>query len=291
MSKKGLGAGLGALFDEASLNNTARDFEYLPLHRLEPMKDQPRTRFDQDSLDSLADSIREHGVFSPLMVRGVGDGYYQIIAGERRWRAAKEAGLKEVPARIVVADDQRAIEIAMVENLQREDLSPIEEALGYKRLMEQFSLTQDEVAQRVSKSRPSVANSLRLLSLPDEVMAMVYKEELSAGSARALLALKDDADIKAAAATAAGSGMSVREVESFVRKFGRSKTSPTKQRSIEVNYLAEAQKKLTTSLGRRVSIKPGKGKGKIELEYYDGDDFDVLFDALISLGDEGLEND
>jgi ParB family chromosome partitioning protein len=282
MAKKGLGTGLGALFGDAAIDTTARDFEYIPLQRIEPKQDQPRTVFEQDRIDELADSIREHGVLSPLMVRSVEGGYYQIIAGERRWRAARVAGLSEVPVRIVIADDKMALELAMVENLQREDLSPIEEARGYRALMEEFGMTQEDVAQRVSKSRPSVANSLRLLTLPPELIELVLRSELSAGSARALLALKSEADMLSAARAVISNGMSVREVEAHVRKLAREKSRRVKARGLEVNYLLEAQNRLTAALGRRVTIKQGRGKGKIEMEYYDQEDFDVLFDALLT---------
>jgi len=282
MGKKGLGTGLGALLGDAANDTAARDFEYIPLQRIEPKSDQPRTVFEQEKLDELTDSIREHGILSPIMVRSIDGGYYQIIAGERRWRAAREAGVSEIPVRVVVADDQRALEIAMVENLQREDLSPIEEARGYKALMEEFNMTQEEVAQKVSKSRPSVANSLRLLSLPDELKELMLRNELSAGSARALLALKGEEDMRAAARVVVAGDMNVREVEAFVKKFGKEKSiSPKMQRGREVNYLLEAQNQLTAGLGRRVAIKQGKGKGKIEIEYYDPEDFDVLFDMLL----------
>ena len=287
MSKKGLGKGLGALFGDAVDSPAEHDFEYLPLQRIEPKHDQPRTHFEEDRINELADSIREHGVLSPIMVRQTTDGYYQIIAGERRWRASREAGLTQVPARIVVADDKTALEIAMVENLQREDLSPIEEARGYRVLMDEFEMTQEEVAQRVSKSRPAVANSLRLLSLPDELTELVLRKELSAGSARALLALKSTDQMKEAAKSIVDSEMSVREVEALVRKLGKEEpaSTSTTQSSIEVDYLLEAQKRLTSAMGRRVTInqsKKGKNKGKIELEYYDQEDFDVIFDFLLS---------
>ena len=282
MSKKGLGKGLGALFGDAAMEDTTNDFEYLPLQRIEPKQDQPRTLFEEDGINELADSIRVHGVLSPIMVRGIEDGYYQIIAGERRWRAAREAGLTQIPVRIVIADDKTALELAMVENLQREDLSPIEEARGFKALMEEFDMTQDEVAQRVSKSRPAVANSLRLLSLPDELIELVLRKELSAGSARALLALKGEDRIREAAQLVVNNDMSVREVEALVRRISREKSSRKKHRNLEVNYLIEAQNRLTAAMGRRVTIKQSKGKGKIELEYYDNEDFDVLFDLLMS---------
>ena len=282
MSKKGLGKGLEALFGDAAVDTAAHDFEYLPLQRIEPKSNQPRTVFEQEGISELADSIREHGVLSPLMVRSVDDGYYQIIAGERRWRAAREAGLTEVPVRIVIADDQRALELAMVENLQREDLNPIEEARGYRALMEEFNMTQEDVAKRVSKSRPAVANSLRLLSLPDELTELVLRAELSVGSARALLALRSHDEMRAAARNVVASDMSVREVEALVRKLSRQRDKPAgdNERGLEVNYLLEAQNRLTASMGRRVTIKQGRDKGKIEIEYYDQDDFDNLFDML-----------
>jgi len=290
MNKKGLGTGLGALFGDAAVDSPANDFDYLPLQRIEPKQDQPRTMFEEERLNELADSIREHGVLSPIMVRNTGNDFYQIIAGERRWRAARKAGLAEVPVRIVTADDKTALELAMVENLQREDLSPIEEARGYKALMEEFEMTQEEVAHRVSKSRPAVANSLRLLTLPDELIELVLRKELSAGSARALLGLKNENRILQAAQLIVGTDMSVREVEALIRKLNKEKSGKSKQNAHGVNYIMEAQKRLTSAMGRRVTIKQGKGKGKIELEYYDQEDFDVLFDVLMTIeGSEGSE--
>jgi len=283
MKHRGLGTGLGALFGDAALDLSPSDFEYLPIQRIEPRQDQPRTLFEQGRIDELADSIREHGVLSPLIVRTMGDGFYQIIAGERRWRAAREAGIIELPVRIVVADDKTALELAMVENLQREDLSPIEEARGYRALMEEFGMTQEEVAQKVSKSRPAVANALRLLSLPAELMELILRGELSAGSARALLALKSDEMIRNAAQTVISNDLSVREVEKLVKKLSREKIVNAKQHTNEVDYLLDAQNRLTAALGRRVTIRQGRSKGKIEVEYYTQDDFDVLFDALLSV--------
>jgi len=280
MSKKGLGKGLGALFGDAADEASSNDFEYLPLQRIEPKQDQPRTHFEEERLGELSDSISIHGVLSPILVRSIEGGFYQIIAGERRWRAARDAGLSEIPARIVIADDKKALELAMVENLQRMDLSPIEEARGYKAMMDEFDLTQEEVAERVSKSRPAVSNSMRLLSLPDELIELILRKELSAGSARALLALKSETLMKDAAKGIIGNDMSVREVEALVRRLNKVKATRTKSTGIEVNYLLEAQKRLTAIMGRRVTIKQAKGKGKIELEYYDSDDFDVLYDLL-----------
>ena len=287
---KGLGTGLGALFGDAAIGGAANDFEYLPLERVEPRPEQPRTVFDQEKIDELTDSIREHGVISPLTVRSLDGGYYQIITGERRWRAARAAGLTEVPARVIVADDKKALELAMVENLQREDLSPIEEARGYRALIDDFSMTQEDVAQRVGKSRPSVTNALRLLSLPAELIESVKTGELSAGSARALLALKSSEDMLSAAQTIVKNDMSVREVELLVNKLSREKPEHVQPRGIEVDYLQDAQNTLTAALGRRVTIKAGKEKGKIEIEYYDQDDFNVLFDVLSSVG-KGIYND
>jgi len=282
MSKKGLGKGLGALFGDEAIDNTARDFEYLPLQRIEPMQDQPRALFEEDKINVLADSIRDRGVLTPLLVRSVENDLYQIIAGERRWRAAREAGISELPVRIIVADDKEALEIAMIDNLQREDLTPIEEARGYKALMEKFDMTQEEVAQRMHKSRPAIANALRLLALPVELKVLVESKELSAGSARALLALKSEDRMREAAKMIASNDMSVREVEALVRKLNKEKSTRTKQIVGEVNYLHEAQKHLPAAMGRRVTIKQSKGKGKIELEYYDQEDFDALFDTLVS---------
>lgn len=285
LKKKGLGKELGAILGNAAIEPNPNDFEYLPLHRIEPSQEQPRTIFEQEQIDELADSIREHGVLSPLTVRSVDDSYYQIIAGERRWRAARAAGLVEVPARIVVADDKLALELAMIENLQREDLSPIEEARGYKALMDEFGMTQERIAQRVSKSRPAVANALRLLSLPEPLANLVLAGKLPAGSARALLALKDEEMMIAAATLAIDGEMSTREVEALVKKLNREKTSSPKKHKTnvpEVDYLLDVRDQLTKALGRRINIKQGRKKGKIEIEYYDLDDFNVLFEALLS---------
>ena len=282
MKAKGLGTGLGALFGDAAIEETALDFEYVSIQRVEPRQEQPRTLFEQEKIDELADSIREHGVLSPLTVRRIDSGYYQIVAGERRWRAARAAGLTEIPVRVVDADDRKATELALVENLQREDLSPIDEARGYLALMEEFGLTQEDVAQRVSKSRPAVANALRLLSLPTELVELVGNGSLSAGSARAILALKESESMIKAAKDVIENGMSVREVESLVKKLGREQPTRNKKTAEDVNYLKEAQNSLTESLGRRVTIKQGKEKGKIEIEFYGSDDFETLFDELSS---------
>ena len=287
MKTKGAGKGLGAVFGESASGSVLSDFDYVPIQLVEPKQDQPRSLFEQTKIDELADSIREHGVLLPLTVRAIDGGYYQIIAGERRWRAARAAGLLEIPIRVVIADDKKALELALVENLQREDLSPIEEARGFKALMDEFGLTQEDVAQRVSKSRPTVANTLRLLALPDAILESVISGELSAGSARALLALGDEALMLSAAKTIIEENLSVREVETLVKrllkgKSGQGTADSEEPPGIQVDYIKEAQNTLTATLGRRVTIKAGKDKGKIELEYYGQDDFDELFDELSS---------
>ena len=293
--QKGLGTGLGALFGDAAeggdLGGGTRDFEYLKISRVEPRPEQPRKVFEDEKIDELTESIREHGVLSPVTVRRGEDGLYQIIAGERRWRAARAAGLQEIPARIVEADDRKALELGLIENLQREDLSPIEEARGYKSLMDDFELTQDEVAQRMGKSRPAVANVLRLLTLPKELLDLVGTAGLPAGSARALLSLKDPNVMMEAARRAMEEGLSVREVEALVRRLNddkkKERAKPPKE---SVDYIKDAQSRLTTTLGRRVTISQGsKDKGRIEIEYYDEDDFNVLFEVLSIAGGVSYE--
>jgi len=290
MKQRGLGTGLGALFGDAMDDESGNDFEYLPLSRLEPRPEQPRNVFGQEKIEELTESIREHGVLSPLTVRKVDGGLYQIIAGERRWRAARAAGLSEVPARIIVADDKTALELALVENLQREDLSPVEEARGYKALIDDFDMTQDEVAQRVSKSRPAVANALRILTLPESLLELIGADGLSAGSARALLALKDEDKMLDAAEKAMTEGLSVREVEALVKKLKRAqRAKPSADIDVNVDYLEEAQKSLSVTLGRRVTVTQGKDKGKIEIEYYGQEDFNMLFEALTLAGGVSYE--
>ena len=285
MKEKGLGTGLGALFGSAAEEELRNDFEYVPIQRIEPKQDQPRSVFEQQKIDELADSIKEHGVLSPLTVRSLGDGFYQIIAGERRWRAARQAGQNDIPVRIIEADDQKALEIALVENLQREDLNAIDEARGYKTLMTDFGLKQEGIAERVSRSRPAVANALRLLYLPSELIECVAAGELNAGSARALLALKSVDKMIEAAKVVMDSTMSVREVETYVRKLNEKPKGQKENKDkneIEVDYLHEVQNKLTLALGRRVKVIKKKDRGKIEIEFYGDDDFNNLYEMLIS---------
>ncbi|NLM83574.1 MAG: ParB/RepB/Spo0J family partition protein [Clostridiales bacterium] len=283
---KGLGTGLGALFGSAAIDPLANDFVYLPISKVEPRQGQPRTDFDEAALQELAESIREHGVLQPLTVRDLGGGFYQIIAGERRWRAARLAGLTEIPARVIEADEQKATELALVENLQREDLNPVEEALGYKTLVDEYGLTQEEVARRVGKTRPVVANAMRLLALPASVLDMLKSGEISVGAARALLALEDPEAIEQAAAEVVRTGMSVREVERLVKRIKSESARPKRRKKDDaiLDYVAELEERLTKTLGRRAKIVYGPKKGKIEIEYYDQDDFERLYALLAGLG-------
>lgn len=285
MAKKqsGLGRGLGALLGDEALKPESSGSLYLPISQVESCSSQPRKSFDEDSLHDLADSIREHGIIQPLTVRRLQSGYYQIIAGERRWRAARLAGLDEVPCIVIEADDRKAAELALIENLQREDLNPMEEAAGFHALMENYHMTQEEAAARVGKSRSAVANCLRLLSLSPAVSELVEAGKLSSGHARALLGLAGDAQAKAAALVVAGD-LSVRQTENLVKKLTEEKKEkPAFKGGVSVNYAEEAQKELASHLGRGCRIVNGRKKGRIELEYYGLDDLNALLDALNTL--------
>lgn len=282
---KGLGKGLAALLGDNVMDNQEEKASlYLPISQVESCAGQPRKQFDPDALADLADSIREHGIIQPLTVRKLQSGYYQIIAGERRWRAARMAGLDQVPAIVIEADDRKAMELAMIENLQREDLNPMEEAEGYRQLMEQYNLTQEETAQRVGKSRSAVANALRLLNLCPSVRAMVEDGRLTSGHARTILPLSPALQKKAADAVLK-SDLSVRQTELLVKKL----TAEVKEKpavttgGLEVNYAEEAAKALCAHLGRGCKIISGRKKGRIELEYYGVDDLNNLLDALNTL--------
>ncbi len=284
IQKRGLGQGLSALFGEDTLENELSGALNLAIEKVEPRSDQPRSVFDESSLQELADSISQFGIIQPITVRKLDSGYYQIIAGERRWRAARLAGLKEVPVRVIEADDRRTMELALVENLQREDLNPIEEARGFHSLMQEYGLTQDEASQSVGKSRPAIANSLRLLSLTPPVLAMVEDGDISAGHARTLLPIKDEALQLKMANRVYEEGLSVRQTEQLVTKLlsnleSTVETSSEKQ-EIAVDYIADTQRRLTTALGRKVIIKNSKRRGKIELEYYGSEDREALIDLL-----------
>ena len=282
-SKKpsGLGRGLGALLGDDVMKTETTGSLSLPISQVESCSSQPRKYFDEAALAELADSIREHGIIQPLTVRKLASGYYQIIAGERRWRAARLAGLREVPVIVIEADDRKAAELAMIENLQREDLNPMEEAAGFQSLIENYHMTQEEAAQRVGKSRSAVANSLRLLGLTPAVRTLVEEGKLSAGHARALLPLSPDLQESAANAVVTG-GLSVRQTEALAKRLMTEK-KPPKPTPTGVDYAAEAQKELTSKLGRGVKIVSGKKKGRIELEYYGLDDLNDLLDALALL--------
>ena len=281
--KKGLGAGLNALFAEAE-RDEAEEIQRLPISRVEPHEEQPRVNFDEASLGELAESIREYGMIQPITVRRLENGYYQIVAGERRWRAARLAGLTELPVRVIEADDRLATELALVENLQREDLNPIEEAQGYKTLMEVYGMTQDEAAKRVGKSRPTVTNALRLLSLAPEVQQFVEQGLLSAGHARALVPIKpEEAQIEAARSVIAN-GLSVRRTEQLAAKLMREPKPEPDDGEIKVDYAAEVTKKLEKALGRRVKLSENGKRGKITLEYYGADDRERLIALLSALG-------
>ena len=280
-----LGTGLSALFGEEENMLDKEPAQTLPLARIEPRKDQPRREFDPEAIEELAASIREYGLIQPITVRALDKGYYQIIAGERRWRAARAAGLKEVPVRILEANDKLAMELALVENLQREDLNPMEEAAGYKRLMDDYGLTQEEVAGRVQKSRPAVTNALRLLSLGEGLQKKVASGTLSAGHARALLPLKDEALREKAAEEIAARSLSVRQTETLVASLLKQKDEPEKPKSnkIVVDYVREAEKAMTDALGRAVKFQGGQKRGRISLEFYSADDREALMAALMKM--------
>lgn len=282
-SKKpsGLGRGLGALLGDDVLKAETAGSLYLPISQVESCSSQPRKHFDEAALAELSDSIRQHGIIQPLTVRKLASGYYQIIAGERRWRAARMAGLQEVPVIVMEADDRKAAELAMIENLQREDLNPMEEAAGFQALMEQHHMTQEEAAQRVGKSRSAVANALRLLNLTPPVAKLVEENKLSAGHARALLPLSPALQEKAAEGVISG-GLSVRQTEALAKRLSAEKKDKPAAPA-GVDYAAEAQKELSSKLGRGVRIVTGRKKGRIELEYYDLDDLNDLLEALATL--------
>ena len=286
--KRGLGTGLGALFGEDSLGNELSGALNVPIAKVEPRADQPRNVFDQETLQELADSLQQYGMIQPITVRKLDSGYYQIIAGERRWRAARLAGLSDVPVRVIEADDKRAMELALVENLQREDLNAIEEARGYRTLIEEYGMTQEEASHSIGKSRSAIANSLRLLSLTPPVMAMVEDGDISAGHARALLSIKEEADQLRIATKVVAESLSVRQTENLAAKTASSAAKANKQHEdeleIKINYLADTEKRLEASLGRKVVIRDSKKKGSIELEYYGSDDREALIDALLNFG-------
>ena len=286
-AKKGLGTGLDVLFGESAKDEEQKELvQSLPIAKVEPREGQPRTVFDEEALGELSESIREYGLLMPVTVRKLDSGYYQLIAGERRWRAARMAGLTEIPARVIEADDRLATELALVENLQREDLNPVEEAQGYRTLMEDYGLTQDEAAQRVGKSRPAVANALRLLSLAPEVLQFVEQGLLSAGHARALVPVKPEELQIDAARQVMKNGLSVRRTEELAKRVMKPPKAATGDGAIRVDYAAEVMRRLERALGRKVLLSENGKRGRIVLEYYGADDRERLIEALAGLNKE-----
>ena len=281
--EKGLGKGLGALFEDFTEEPSGKSpYQLLPVYKVEPNPGQPRQDFNEEELQALADSIALHGVVQPLTVRELPGGYYQIIAGERRWRAARLAGLNEVPAVIIEADDKKTMELALIENLQRQDLNPVEEALGYRSLMDDYGLTQEETAHRVGKSRSAVANALRLLGLCPPILERLRNGELTAGHARAILVLKTEKKQLEATQKICALGLSVRQAELLCKNMAK-EPAQEKEPSFAIDYVAECEKSLSRHLGRGVRIVNGKKKGRFELEFYGQEDLQNLLDALMQL--------
>ena len=275
---------MGALIPiEEEIPAESSAYRLLPLHRVEPNPGQPRHQFDEEELQALADSISVHGVVQPLTVREISPDFYQIIAGERRWRAARLAGLSEIPAVVIEADDRKVMELALIENLQRQDLNPIEEALGYRALMDEYGLTQEDVATQVGKSRPAVANALRLLVLPETILEMIQSGQLTAGHARAILSIKTEKKQLEAAKKIVNLGLSVRQAESLCKNLSKEPSLKQQTITLAVDYVAECEKSLSKQLGRGVKIVNGKRKGRFELEFYGPEDLQVLLDALMKL--------
>ena len=284
--KKGLGTGLGVLFGEDTYTDE-NELKQLPVSRLEPRREQPRTVFDDAALQELAESLRRYGVIQPVTARKLDNGFYQIIAGERRWRAARLAGLEEIPVRVIEADDRRTAELALVENLQREDLNPIEEARGYQALIDEYGMTQEEAAQSVGRSRPAITNALRLLSLSPAVLSLVEEGKLSAGHTRALLPITEEKAQKAAADEVLKKSLSVRRTEQLAaRQLKEKKTPETAKGPDGVDYAADVSETLSALLGRRVRLVEGRSAGRIELSFYGADDREALIAELEKFGRE-----
>lgn len=278
MAKGGLGAGLGSLFSE-----NARDVQVkstLRTSEIEPNRGQPRKHFSTESISALADSIREHGILQPILVRPIDNGGYQIVAGERRWRAARMLGLDEVPVTIKELSDTETMQIAIIENLQRENLNPVEEANGFNELIEVYGMTQEQVGKLVGKSRSAVANAVRLLTLPDKILKMLENGDLSVGHGKALLAYDDDEMKIAIANRAADGGMTVRQLEKLVQKSAENEDKKKSSNNKIDNYFVEMEISLNERLGRRVKVDYGKNKGVLVLEFYDKDDLAAIADKL-----------
>ncbi len=285
MAKKtgGLGRGLDSLFADNSVDELNPSVNKLRIMEIEPNRDQPRKDFDEKALSELAESIEQHGVLQPLVVRPLTNGGYQLVAGERRWRAARIAGLTEVPVVIKELTDEEVIEIAMIENLQREDLNPLEEALGYRYMMDELNITQEQAAEKVGKSRPAVANAIRLLRLPDEVQEMVKNNLISPSHARALLGFENQELIIQTAKRIVKEDLSVREVEALVKNSQKTPKVPKQQKRDK--FFSEVELALVENLGRKVKIKESKkDSGVLEIEFFDKDDLESLAMKLENYG-------
>ncbi len=283
MAKKGLGKGFDAFFDSEIQSNIDSDqnIKELKLTAIEPNKKQPRKSFDEDKIEVLAQSISEHGLIQPIIVTDNGNGFYSIVAGERRWRAAKKAGLKTVPVIIKEYSTEEAAQIALIENLQREDLNPIEEAYGYKSLMDEFKMTQEDISKKIGKSRSAIANSLRLLNLDDDLKSYVISGEITEGHARAVLSLTEKNLRKALISKIISENLNVRQAEALakqlVKKTPKKKSEPASALQIELESLSS---RLSSAFGTKVSIHNGAKKGKIEIEYYNNEDLDRILNIL-----------
>ena len=278
MAKGGLGAGLDSLFMENT--NEIQVKKTLRTSEIEPNRTQPRKKFNDEAINNLADSIKEHGILQPVLVRPMDDGSYQIVAGERRWRAARRLGLDEIPVVIKELSDFESAQIALIENLQRENLNPVEEAMGYKELIEKFDMTQDAVSKTVGRSRSYIANAVRILALPERIISLLENGEISIGHAKALLSFENEEMMIATAIKAANGGLTVRQVERAAQKESEeSKTSSSSDSKID-NYFTEMEISLKESLGRRVKVEYGKNKGALILEFYDKEDLAFLADKL-----------
>ena len=277
--KSGLGKGLSSLFED---NNTISEepVSTLRLSEIEPNREQPRKNFDENALAELADSIRQHGVIQPLMVRPMPDGTYQLVAGERRWRASRMAGLTEVPVVIRELSDEQTMELALIENLQREDLNPIEEALGYRALMDNFDMTQEKVAASVGKSRPVIANSLRLLKLPQSVVNMVRSSQISSGHARALLALDDEEEIVKLADKIVSDSLTVRDIEKIAQQKGKPDAANAEKPFVRDTFFDEVQLALEEHLQRKIKISHRGSKGSVTIEFLSKDELTELANKL-----------
>lgn len=275
-AKGGLGTGLSALFDDNTTDTISS--MTVRLSEIEPNRDQPRKVFNEESITSLAESIKEHGMLQPILVRSFGSGY-QIIAGERRWRAARMLGLSEVPVQIREMDDQQAMQIALIENLQRENLNPVEEAEGYKDLCERFSMSHEDIAKAVGRSRSSVSNAVRLLSLPDEILIMLSEGDISTGHAKALLSFEDEGKMFQAARKAAEGKLNVRALEKLAKEQDKDEENYIKNNRID-SYFKEMEIGLHDALGRKVKVEYGKNKGALILEFYNKEDLAELAEKL-----------